>query len=169
AVAAALPAGLTFVSASSGQGTYDAATGTWTAGEVLPGTPATLAIKAKVTDAAAQPVSASISHADQPDPQAGNNTASTTVSPVMAGLQVSQMVNTRIATVGSVVMVTLMVRNTGPGAAKNVAVTEALGSGFLFVRALTPTRGTFNPGTQTWTIPSLSAGMSAMVQIVAQV
>lgn len=168
-VAAALPAGMTFVSANSGQGTYDASTGTWTPDSVAPGTPATLSIKAKVTDAAAQSVSASISHADQPDPQTGNNTASTTVTPVQAGIQVGQSFNTRTASLGSLVMVTVTVRNMGPGAAKNVAVTESLGSGLVFVRAMTPTRGTYNPGTKVWTIPSLSPGMPAQLQIVAQV
>jgi uncharacterized repeat protein (TIGR01451 family) len=169
AVDTALPAGLSFVSASTGQGTYDPATGVWAAGPVLFASPATLTIKAKVTDTSAQSMSASISEADQPDPQAANNTAGATVTPVLAGLQLSQTVNTRIAMVGSVVMVTLTARNMGPGAARNVTVSENLGPGLLFVRALTPTRGTFNPATKTWTIPTLPAGMTAMTQIVAQV
>jgi len=135
----------------------------------LPGTPVSLQIKAKVTATGAKSISSAISATDQPDPQAGNNTANTTVTPVLAALKVTQVVNTRIATVGGVVLVTLTVRNTGPGTARNVAVTESLGSGLLFVRALTPTRGTFVPGTKVWNIPALGAGMSAMVQIVAQV
>jgi uncharacterized repeat protein (TIGR01451 family) len=169
AVDAALPAGMTFVSASAGQGTYDAATGAWAPGAVLPGAPQTLTIKAKVTDAADQSVSAAISHADQTDPNTGNNTAGATVNPVTAGLKVSQTINTRVAMVGSVVLVTMTVRNTGPGAATNVAVKETLGPGLLFVRALTPSRGSFNAGTRTWTIPSLPAGMTAQVQMIAQV
>ena len=85
-----------------------------TAGSVLPGTPVSLQIKAKVTATGAKSISSAISATDQPDPQAGNNTANTTVTPVLAALKVTQVVNTRIATVGGVVLVTLTVRNTGP-------------------------------------------------------
>ncbi|HKB01974.1 MAG TPA: DUF11 domain-containing protein [Gemmataceae bacterium] len=167
-VDAALPAGLTFVSAT-GPGEYDAATGKWTVESVLPGAPASLQIKAKVAETGAQSISAAIIAADQPDPKAGNNTANTTVTPVLAGLRVTQMVNTPVATVGGVVLVTLTVRNMGPGTARNVAVTESFGPGLLFVRALPTTRGTFVPGTKVWNIPALASGMTATLQLVAQV
>ena len=51
-----LPAGLTFVSATPSQGTYDHVTGVWTVGTVSPGAPQTLTITATVVspDAADQ-------------------------------------------------------------------------------------------------------------------
>src|SRR5207249_761257 len=49
AVTDLLPAGLAFVSANPGQGSYDAATGVWTVGTVASGGVATLQITARVT------------------------------------------------------------------------------------------------------------------------
>jgi uncharacterized repeat protein (TIGR01451 family) len=48
-----LPAGLTFVSSTPSQGTYNSGTGVWTVGTVSPGTPQTLTITATVANTAA--------------------------------------------------------------------------------------------------------------------
>jgi uncharacterized repeat protein (TIGR01451 family) len=169
AVATTLPAGMTFVSAATANGTFDEATGSWAAGQVLPGASATLKVKARVTDVASQSVSASIADADQPDPKEQNNAASATVSPVLGSLRLTQSVTTKKAAVGSVVGVTLTLRNTGQGTARDIQVTEALGPGLAFVRALTPTRGTYVPAGTVWKIPALPGGMTAMITLVAQV
>src|SRR5687768_341316 len=62
-VNAVLPAGMTFVS-FTGPGTYDAETGAWAPGSVLPDDGATLEIKAKVTEAVSGAVTATITGAD---------------------------------------------------------------------------------------------------------
>jgi uncharacterized repeat protein (TIGR01451 family) len=78
----ALPAGVTFVSSATSQGTYNSGTGVWTIGTVSPGSPKTLAIT--VTAVAAPPTTltntASVSHSDQFDPNVANNSASSTVT-----------------------------------------------------------------------------------------
>src|SRR5262249_42681798 len=57
-----LPAGLTFLSASTSQGGLDSATGVWTVGTVTVATPLTLTISVKVTAPDAQTLTALISH-----------------------------------------------------------------------------------------------------------
>src|SRR5262249_12361476 len=73
----ALPAGRTFITATPSQGTYSG--GVWTVGTVAVGTPQTLQIVARVVSTGAQTNTATISHADQFDPNTANNSASTTV------------------------------------------------------------------------------------------
>ena len=75
-----LPAGLTLVSATPSQGTYDPATGRWIVGSVTTAT-ATLQLVVTIASTGAITNTASISASDQPDPTTGNNTASASVSP----------------------------------------------------------------------------------------
>jgi large repetitive protein len=62
-----LPAGLTFVSATPSQGTYNSTSGLWTVGTVDTSSARTLTLTAKVVSTAAQINTASIGHADQVD------------------------------------------------------------------------------------------------------
>src|SRR5262249_17250139 len=71
-----LPAGLTFVSATPSQGTYDSLTGLWTVGTVTGRAAPTLQILARVDSPDPVTNTASVNHADQFDPASGNNTAS---------------------------------------------------------------------------------------------
>src|SRR5262249_11510788 len=64
-VTALLPTGLTSVSATASQGTYDSGTGLWDIGTVTTTTPQTLAIVATVVDPNAQTNTATISASDQ--------------------------------------------------------------------------------------------------------
>jgi uncharacterized repeat protein (TIGR01451 family) len=70
-----LPPGLTFVSATPSQGTYDNASGRWTVGTIANGANATLQIVARVDTTAPITNTAQISGSDQPDPNSipGNN------------------------------------------------------------------------------------------------
>jgi uncharacterized repeat protein (TIGR01451 family) len=79
-----LPAGLTFVSATPSQGTYDHATGLWSVATVNVGTLQTLQIQATVASPGVQTNTAAVSHADQPDPNPANNSASASYSGVAA-------------------------------------------------------------------------------------
>ena len=69
-----LPAGLTFVSATPSQGTYDSATGVWTVGTVATGAPQTLTITATVVS----PDRADQHGDDQPTPTSSTRTRPTT-------------------------------------------------------------------------------------------
>ena len=75
-----LPAGLTFISATPSQGTYNSANGLWTVGTVSPGSPQTLTLLTHVVAASTQTNTATITHADQFDPNTTNNTASVSVN-----------------------------------------------------------------------------------------
>jgi uncharacterized repeat protein (TIGR01451 family) len=74
-----LPAGLSYVSSSATQGSYNSATGKWTVGGLVVGAKATLTLTATVNNAGAITNTATVS-SDQPDGVAGNNTASTTIN-----------------------------------------------------------------------------------------
>ena len=77
-----LPAGLTFVSANPSQGTYTPASGLWDVGTIALAASQTLDVVATVVSPDAQTNTASVTDADQFDPNTGNNTASATVDAV---------------------------------------------------------------------------------------
>ena len=56
---------------------------------------------------------------------------------------------------GDTITYTVTVRDAGPSAATGVAVQDLLPAGLTFVSA-TPSRGSYNSGTGTWTIGNLS-------------
>src|SRR4029077_9296200 len=72
-----LPAGLTFISATPSQGTYNASTGLWDVGTVTAGGTQTLQITAPLVGVSLPSNTATITHSDQFDPDTSNNTAST--------------------------------------------------------------------------------------------
>ena len=84
-VAACLvPPGLTYVSNTPDQGSYDAATGVWTVGNIANGVTLRLVIGTTVNSGTAkQKISyhVSITHADQPDGDTGDNTSATLIMP----------------------------------------------------------------------------------------
>jgi uncharacterized repeat protein (TIGR01451 family) len=75
-----LPAGLTLVSATPSRGSYSSGTGIWNIGSLSPGTAVTLALHAHVDSPGIRVNTASITHADQFDPDAGNNSATVVIS-----------------------------------------------------------------------------------------
>ena len=163
----ALPTGVTFVSATPGQGAYDKDTGIWTVGTVYPGGPITLTIKVKVVEPTEQIVTAAITNSDMPDPVVENNAASKTVTPALAGLRLTKAASASTLVVGATVMFTISVRNTGPGTARTIVIKDTLGTGFTFVKAQLPTHGVFTPGTRNWKIGALPTGATATLKIIA--
>ncbi len=133
---------MTFVSATASQGTYDSTTGVWTVGTVSPGVAQTLAITGTVVSPAAQTNTATISHADQFDPNTANNTASVTETP-RADLAVAETVSNATPNVGDQITFTVTLTDNGPGAATGVQVTDLLPAGLTFVSA-TPSQGTYD-------------------------
>src|SRR5205823_4040382 len=95
-----LPAGLTFVSATPSQGSYLSGTGVWTVGTVTTTTAQSLQIQARVVSPNAQTNTASVSRADQFDPNSANNSASVTETPQQADLVLSKTVNNPTPNVG---------------------------------------------------------------------
>ena len=168
AVTDLLLAGLTFVSATPSQGTYDPVTGAWTIGTISPGSPQTLTVQARVVSAAPQTNTATITHADQFDPDTANNSASATETAQQADLAVSKTVSNATPNVGDTVTFTVTMTNNGPDSATNVSVSDLLPAGLTFVSA-TPSQGTYNPVTGLWTIGTITTAAPQTLAIQAQV
>ena len=170
-----LPAGLTFVSATPSQGSYDNASGVWTVGTVSPGVPQTLSITATVVSPAAQTNTATISDADQFDPNTGNNTASATETPQQADLSLVKFVNGQDAdsptgphvAAGSTVTFTYVVTDTGNVPVSGVVVRDDNGTPAnpaddfnpTFIGGDTNTNGLLDT-TETWTYTATATALA---------
>jgi uncharacterized repeat protein (TIGR01451 family) len=165
-----LPAGLTFVSATPGQGAYNGASGVWTIGTLAAAQTVTLTIVATAAGPAgvARTNTATVTSATA-DPNLANNSASATVTPQAAptaDIAVTKAVNIATPIVSTNVTFTVNVTNNGPSDASGVIVNDALPAGLAFVGA-TPSQGTYNSTTGMWTIGMLAAGQGVVLSIVA--
>ena len=163
-----LPAGMTFVSSDS-PSKYDSATGAWSPGAIAAAGKAVLLVKAKVTDAAEQPVTAAVTGAAQPDPKADNNSAAIKLTPVLGRLNVATSFSQSAVNVGSTVLMTVAVGNGGPGRARDVAVTNTLPEGVTFVKALSATQGNYDAATHTWTVGTVAPGTIPVLRLMVMV
>jgi uncharacterized repeat protein (TIGR01451 family) len=163
-----LPTGLGFVSASTSQGTYSSSTGLWTVGTVAYGAVATLQIQATVNSPTTQTNRATISHADQFDPDTGNNTAGASTTPQQADLAVGKTVSNPTPNVGDTITYTIRVTNNGPDAASGVTVQDVLPAQVSFQSA-SATAGSYDPATRSWAIGSVPNGTTQTLTIVALV
>ncbi|GHB67270.1 beta strand repeat-containing protein [Persicitalea jodogahamensis] len=84
-------------------------------------------------------------------------------------LMLTKMVDNATPNVGSNVVFTITVTNSGPGIATGVEVTDQLPSGYTFVSDDGATASTYNEITGLWTIGTILAGNSATLAITAQV
>jgi uncharacterized repeat protein (TIGR01451 family) len=163
-----LPAGLSFVSARASRGTYDPASGVWTVGTVTTASPQTLLILATVLSPSAQINTATITGADQFDPDTGNDTASTTLTPQQADLALTKTVSNAAPNVGDTITYVVMLSNNGPDAATGVQVTDLLPAGVTFVSAA-PSQGTYNSVTGLWTVGSVTTSAPQTLTLMATV
>ncbi len=134
-----LPSGLTFVSYSASQGTYNAISGLWDIGSLNNGTSATITIRTTVnvgTVGAVITNIATLSGLDQTDSNNANDSASATITvqPPAADLQLSKSAPPTI-NIGDNFDYTLTVTNAGPSTATNVIISDTLPSGIAFVSA----------------------------------
>ena len=166
-----LPAGLTFVSASTSTGAY--AGGVWTVGTVAAGGSATLTVTATVNAPTSpgipQPVTntATVSGREY-DPDPSNNTDSVTETPQYADLAVTKVVSDATPNVGDTITFTITLSNLGADTATNVTVLDQLPAGLQFVDA-TANEGTYDPGTGIWTVGTVDTLFARTLQIDALV
>jgi uncharacterized repeat protein (TIGR01451 family) len=160
----------------NGGGAYVPGTGLWTVGSIANGAAASLQITATVTSVSVVTNVAQVDSADQVDPDStpGNSAPAeddydtATVDATAADLSLVKTVDNTAPQLNSNITYTLTLTNAGPDVATNVTVRDQLPAGLTFVSANAST-GSFNNGTNLWTIPSLGVGASATLQIVATV
>jgi gliding motility-associated-like protein/uncharacterized repeat protein (TIGR01451 family) len=83
-------------------------------------------------------------------------------------LTITHTVDNPTPNFGDQVTFTITVNNVGEGDFINTLVSELLPSGLQLVSS-SATSGTYDPATQLWTIPTLNAGQSVVLTIVAEV
>src|SRR5262249_56920314 len=101
------PSALTFVSASPTQVPYTSASGVWTLRSFPTRRPSNLSIQASVASPSPQTNTASVSHADQSDPNTGNNAARATETPRQADLGLTKTVSNPKPNVGDTLTFTV--------------------------------------------------------------
>ncbi len=161
-----LPAGYTFVSATTTAGTSWSGS-IWTIGNLANGASATLTITAKVKITGPYSNTATIT-GDQADPISGNDSAGATTTPVIpADLQVVKSASNLSPDVCANITFTIDVDNNGPYDATGVFVTDLLASGYTFISANPSSE--YNAVTGVWTIGNLDDNESDKLKITATV
>ena len=171
-----LPPGISFVSSTVGQGTYNPTTGDWNVGTVTPGASVPLYLVGRVTDAAVKMNAAEVMAADQFDPNStpGNNDpteddyASITATPQIIDLSLEKIVDQPRPNLGDNVTFTITLNNAGPDPATNVAVQNRMPAGVSYVSS-SPSQGTFDSLSGRWTVGTVTAGTNVTLRIVARV
>ncbi len=163
-----LPAGVSFVGAVPSQGTYSSATGLWTAGTVTTLAPATLALSVTVISPSPVTNTVTISHSDQFDPVASNNSAGAGATAQQADLVLAKTVDNPTPNVGDTITYTVTLSDNGPNTATNAQVTDLLPSGLSFVSA-TPSQGAYNSTTGLWSVGTVATSSPQTLVIHALV
>ena len=164
----ALPAGLTFVSATPSQGSYSSATGNWTVGTVATSGSASMTVTATVAGHSAMTNTASVGSLDETQTSTANDSATATVTPTQADLAVTKTVDDAGPEIGDTINFTVGVDNIGPDTATNVALHDALPAGLTFVSA-TPSQGSYTSTTGVWTVGTLAKNATATMTVAATV
>jgi len=170
-----LPTGYTYVSDDSA-GAYVPGTGVWTVPAITNGNTAALNITATVNATGVYTNIAEVTASDNLDPDStpGNgitteddySSIGTTPVPV-SDIELSKVVDNGTPLVGSNVVFTLTVTNNGPSNATGVIVTDLLPTGYTYVSD--DGTGSYASGTGVWTVPAISNGNTATLNITATV
>jgi uncharacterized repeat protein (TIGR01451 family) len=121
----ALPPGVTFVSATTSQGTYDPMTGVWTLGAIPVTGTATLSSVGHVTQLAAIENTATRQSSAPIDPNDANDGAMVTSTPtIVADLQVVKTPSAASVVAGTPLTWTIVVTNHGPSAVTAAPVSD---------------------------------------------
>jgi large repetitive protein len=173
-VSDALPAGVTFVSATSSQGTVDFANGILTIhlGSLASGAGATTTVLVGVAPGTTGILNNTVTiTGNETDPNPGNNTSTvTTQLNAQIDLAIVKTGAPDPVTAGQQLTYTLTSVNNGPSSATGVTVSDALPAGVTFVSA-TSSQGavSFANGTVTVGLGNLAAGATASSTIIVGV
>ncbi len=175
-----LPVGVTFVSYTASQGTYDDGTGIWDLGSYVltSGSSETLNIVVAASSTGIIDNIAQINAVDQTDPDStpdndvggedDQDNATIVVTAPDADLRLEKTVDNATPNLGDAVVYTITITNDGPDGATNVDVTDVLPSGVSYTSS-TPSQGSYSSGTGIWDVGGLSNGASATLAINATV
>ena len=164
-----LPSGLVYQSSEASIGSYDAATGVWTIGNLVYNKTATLSIKTLVNISNQEILNVAVVNSSTYDPNPDNNKANNTtdVNP-SADLSIIKLVSNSNPNFGDVITWTIVVTNNGPDEAKDVYVVDKLPSG-LDYQSSEATKGSYDVTTGIWTIGQLSSGSTVSLEITTLV
>ncbi len=164
-----LPDGYAFVSSTVTAGVYNAGTGIWTLGNLANGATATLTVTATIK-ASGSYANKAVIGGNETDPDMSNNTSTVTPIPgaLQANLGITKTVDNASPVIGSNVIFTITVNNTGPNNATGVMVNDQLPNGYTFINS-SVTTGTISNTTGIWTIGNLAVGQIATLKITAKV
>jgi uncharacterized repeat protein (TIGR01451 family) len=159
-----LPAGLSLVTDTPSQGSFDTATGIWAVGTLASmgaGATATLQLTATVTEDMALTNVAVKTAQDQPDPNPTNDQGSIeSVGQPVADLRMTKTDGVTSAVPGTSVTYTIVVTNAGPSNATAVSLSDALPAGTTFVSL-------DSPGGWACTTPAVGANGSISCSIAS--
>jgi uncharacterized repeat protein (TIGR01451 family) len=85
-----------------------------------------------------------------------------------ADLSLTQSIDNTSPNIDELVRFTLSLANNGPDAATNVAVSDQLPDGVIFVSA-TPSQGSYNSGTGIWTVGTVNNGNDATLELSGRI
>ena len=163
----ALPLGVTYVSSTASQGSYDASSGNWTVGDIANAASSTLTIKVTInsgTGALAIDNGTQIIYADQPDSNLNNNTALASVTVNGAELDLTNSVDTVTPGEGGTVTYYVTVTNNGPLKATGVVIADILPKGVTYTSS-TADQGTYDTGTGIWNVGDIANGAESTLTI----
>ncbi len=175
-----IPSGLSYVSSSPSQGSYNQTTGIWNIGTINANATATISITVTVNQEGtfANTAQVQTSNTDDPDSTPGNNdpdeddqdqvSVSTPDSPPSADLSLTKTVSNSNPQVDQNTTFTIKVTNSGPDQATNVSVEDLIPSGLSYISS-SASQGSYNSSTGIWNIGTLNANVSATLDITARV
>ena len=173
-IADTLPAGVTYVSASSSQGTVSQTNGTVNVnlGSLAHGATATVTILVTVSPSARGTITnTAVIAGNEPETTLANNTSSvsTQINPLV-DLAIVKTAAPNPVAAGGLLTYTLTVMNRGPSDATGVTILDTLPTGVTYVSA-SSSQGTTNQanGTVTVNVGNMAYGTTATVTIVVVV
>lgn len=156
----ALPAGLTFLSATENANGYNSSSGDWDVGTLAAGAFTTLALRARVDTSTALTNTATVTSVDQFDTDANNDQDSVSFTLATADLGLRKTVDDGQPNVGQDVNFTITLSNSGPNPASGIQVRDQLPAGVTFVSA-TESVGSYDEATGIWSVDSLAVNGTA--------
>jgi uncharacterized repeat protein (TIGR01451 family) len=162
-----LPAGLTYVSDTPSQGTYNDVTGLWDVGALAASASAWLQIETTAdigTGGMILTNSATRVDSVPADPNPSNDVSSAVVTVRGADLAVYKSVDNLRPNEGDTLTYRIAVTNRGPSDTTGVVIEEAIPAGLTYVIHMT-SQGTYDTGTDLWTVGSLAYGAGAWLEI----